>query len=287
MPNEDRFQESLHEVVGRLSDIANDFLGALAGRVDVAGANGPLIDLADRVGQSLHVVLDHASTAATTLSERLREQISQLPPEAQEDMRLIFEQMGLDETFGSNPFTDAAAASAMPDVQALLADPLGAGLRLLLERAVAEDAPLRVPARIALRKITDPKAVPAFVAQLKDRRWEIRDICVDALARIGDVSAVEPLIERLKDPDWRVRKKAARALGPFGDVRAVPALRQIVDQGPEELRAIAEDALEEIRFYATNGREPQVRVRTRVEEALEGYLTGREPGRGTGPIEEG
>jgi HEAT repeat protein len=84
----------------------------------------------------------------------------------------------------------------------------------------------RIHAVEILGSASDPRAVTALVAALRDDHPDIRRLSALALREIGSIRSVEPLIDRLSDPEekWKTRICAAEALGRIGTTSAVEGL---------------------------------------------------------------
>lgn len=131
----------------------------------------------------------------------------------------------------------------------------------------ASDYKVRLSAALNLAKVQDPRAVPAFVAALRDRDRTVRGVAAAALGRQVTASTAAPAREAalaaLKraasgDSDAFVRKQAQkafdaiRAAGPGGDEGPAASGGVYVNVGPmsstarggDELRALMRTTVE-------------------------------------------
>ena len=94
-----------------------------------------------------------------------------------------------------------------------------------------------------LGRSTDPRAVEALVAALRDEDFLVQQAASEALGRIGS-PAVERLIVAVGDLEQRsmARLVAVEALGSTGDARAVDPLLKVLQDG-DDLRSTAATAL--------------------------------------------
>lgn len=98
----------------------------------------------------------------------------------------------------------------------------------------------------ALGDIGEP-AVPSLLSVLRTDDEVLRQGAIAALDLVGR-PAVTALVRALRtDDDWRVRRGAAAALGEIGDRRAADDLIRALDDGREEVRDAAREALGSIR----------------------------------------
>ncbi len=158
----------------------------------------------------------------------------------------------------------ALAAIGEPAREVLIAS-LGAG-----------SGRIRGAAALALGRLGGQGAAPALVGALNDPDEEVRHRAAGALGDIGEPAipallsairageadilpevtaafdqigrpAVAALDVALGDGDWRIRRGAAAALGVIGDPRSTDALIRALDDGREEVRQAAREALGSIR----------------------------------------
>lgn len=85
-----------------------------------------------------------------------------------------------------------------------------------LEEALHDERAVKCQAVIALGKLKQKKAVPALLAQLKDRAPEVRYHACNALGEIGELANPEPLQNLLDDKEGMVRRGAEAALTKLG-----------------------------------------------------------------------
>ncbi len=109
----------------------------------------------------------------------------------------------------SNENVRAAAARSLGELQDVKA--LGD-----LEEALHDERAVKCQAVIALGKLKHKKAVPALLAQLKDRAPEVRYHACNALGEIGELANPEPLQNLLDDKEGMVRRGAEAALTKLG-----------------------------------------------------------------------
>ncbi len=93
----------------------------------------------------------------------------------------------------------------------------------LIEMSRSGDAIARANAIIVLRKLKDPRAIPALIVLLS---LEPVSYASRALREFGK-DAVEPLLNALRKKNGNARRLAVRALGNIDDQRAVRALQKI------------------------------------------------------------
>ena len=92
----------------------------------------------------------------------------------------------------------------------------------------------RYRAAEALGRIADEKAVKPLIQGLHDNRDHVRYMAAKGLRELGDSDAIEPMIILLKDENRYVRMMAVRALGTIGGDKAGGALRQALENEPDE-----------------------------------------------------
>jgi HEAT repeat protein len=107
---------------------------------------------------------------------------------------------------------------------------------------------VRAAALRALQNFKDGTNEDLFILGLKDYFNDVRKAAleglvsrVEVLNQEGVVGAVEPLIECLRDERWEVRSLAVEALGKIGDPKAVPGLVALLDRADqaEEVAIVA------------------------------------------------
>ncbi|MCE5338949.1 MAG: HEAT repeat domain-containing protein [Methanomicrobiaceae archaeon] len=108
----------------------------------------------------------------------------------------------------------------------------------------------------ALGDISEP-AVPSLLSALRTDEEGLRQGVIAALGQIGR-PAVASLALALGADDWRVRRGAAAALGEINDPGSVDALIEALDDGREEVRQAARQALGGIRRHNTNEGAPEL-----------------------------
>ncbi len=84
---------------------------------------------------------------------------------------------------------------------------------------------IRWAACIILRKIGNPRAVPAYAVALRDRDAHVRCSAALGLADHGDRRAVEPLLDWILNGDNPYL--GVKGLGQTGDPAVIPFLRQM------------------------------------------------------------
>lgn len=125
------------------------------------------------------------------------------------------------------------------------------GVRQLIEDAYYDsDEPMRISALFAMGRSADVRWRGLVRAELKNPSPAMRTEAAFACGELEARSAVEELIALLGDTVARVRLAAIFALGRIGGRDAKDALEAVVlSENPEDVAA-AEEALEEMQFYA-------------------------------------
>ncbi|GAC1653719.1 MAG: hypothetical protein NVS4B3_17060 [Gemmatimonadaceae bacterium] len=78
-------------------------------------------------------------------------------------------------------------------------------------------AEVRIAVAKALKRLFDPRAVPALISLLADGDWRVRAQAARSIGVIGASEAVPLLAAALYDPSWWVRFRAALSLAQLGD----------------------------------------------------------------------
>lgn len=124
---------------------------------------------------------------------------------------------------------DALAASASPEIEAVLIEVLRTG-NALMRQSAAE----------ALARQGKSEAVPVLSQALQDDNPWVRRAAAYALGHIGDQSAAAVLIDKLADETMLVRRSAAYALGALRATVAIAPLKvSLTDQDPQVRRNAA------------------------------------------------
>ena len=119
-----------------------------------------------------------------------------------------------------------------------------------------KDPQKRSQAANALAKSCDTRATEALLAALKDEEVSVRVAVVSALGQLGDRSAIEPLIEATSDDSWQVRAALARTLASFQvyasnnatlNALANPGEKKITEEGDLRARCLAILAVNQLR----------------------------------------
>ncbi|MBI1952957.1 MAG: HEAT repeat domain-containing protein [Candidatus Omnitrophica bacterium] len=105
------------------------------------------------------------------------------------------------------------------------------------------DDNVRWQAAIEMEALASPKAVPALIGALKDKKPLVRIGAAEALNGIPDPKALDPLIAALRDRESPVRRAAAQALGKIGDRKAVRPLTRALRHHDFQTRRKAVEAL--------------------------------------------
>lgn len=133
-----------------------------------------------------------------------------------------------------------ARAAQAGDQQAMLeaaerlrAEPSKNGVKALVRYgALVEDVDVYIAARDALAAATEGKAREELLKSCeKSKRFEMRVLCVDALALCDDDEATTAIGERLEDKEGPVRIAAIRALGRQAKRACVPLLFERLGAG--------------------------------------------------------
>ncbi len=136
------------------------------------------------------------------------------------------------------------------DVRKLAAEALGKigkpAVESLLQLLKDEDKLVQGLAAGGLIEVRDINALELLIQALKDEDSFVRGIAATTLIMIGK-PAVEPLIQALINEDKFVRENAAKALGEIRDPRAVKSLTDALKDEDNNVRTVAEEALEKIK----------------------------------------
>jgi HEAT repeat protein len=135
-----------------------------------------------------------------------------------------------------------------PRVRAKLLEVVGQkqgsnAVRLLLPGLQDINPAVRKSAVDALARL-GPSAVAPLREALQDNSAYIRSGAVEALGIIGDANFIDLAPALLQDESALVRKETAQVLAKSKEESVVPALRIALKDKDEEIRKIAEDALE-------------------------------------------
>jgi HEAT repeat protein len=132
-----------------------------------------------------------------------------------------------------------------------------AGIRQLIEEAYySPDEEMRVSSLQAMARSADVRWRPLIRAELDSPSAEMRAEAAYACGELEAKSALYELLDLLTDDDARVRLNSIFALGRLGGRDARDALEIIVAGENEEEAEAAEQALEEMDFYASAGSVP-------------------------------
>jgi HEAT repeat protein len=127
------------------------------------------------------------------------------------------------------------------------------GVRQLIEDAYyASEDELRVSALIAMGRSADVHWRNYVRAELQSPSASMRAAAAEACGELEVKGAREELLELLLDPEQSVRLATIIALGRVGGREAQEALRTIANEGEAPEAQAAEDALDEMAFYADN-----------------------------------
>jgi HEAT repeat protein len=127
------------------------------------------------------------------------------------------------------------------------------GVRQLIEDAYySPDEELRVSALIAMGRSADVHWRNYVRAELQSPSTAMRAAAAEACGELEVNSARQALLELLLDPEQPVRLATITALGRIGGREAQEALRTIANEGEAVEAQAAEDALDEMAFYADN-----------------------------------
>jgi HEAT repeat protein len=119
---------------------------------------------------------------------------------------------------------------------------------LLLERLTNDTDPaVREEAAAILGKRRIADAVPALVAALGDKQWEVSVAAAVSLGRIRDARALPALVQLLGDKEWRRRGGAVVGLGW---IRQKEAINHLIDMTRDKEPAVARTAVEFLRHIS-------------------------------------
>jgi len=105
----------------------------------------------------------------------------------------------------------------------------------------------RRDAAIALSKFDDPRVVAPLIKAMGDSSATVRGFVCHALGRVKAPDAIDALVKVLaEDEDRYVRQHAATALGEQGGRRATEALTVALNNGSENVRQAAREALDKL-----------------------------------------
>jgi hypothetical protein len=116
-----------------------------------------------------------------------------------------------------------------------------------------KDAAVRTRAAEILGWLQLDRGIEYLLPQLRDVNADVRDKVIEALGRARTDRVIEPLLVALRGDarvgtvDTRLRVAAAKALGEVASDRAVPALIVDLTLGELEVRAVAAEALKQIK----------------------------------------
>jgi len=99
----------------------------------------------------------------------------------------------------------------------------------------------------ALEKTPDVSLIPVLLKGLNDRDRDVRRYIAGALKKLGN-PAVDALVDSLNNrrKSENERKYAAEALGDIGDTSAIPVLVGAIEDGSEEIKIYAAQALQKM-----------------------------------------
>jgi HEAT repeat protein len=117
----------------------------------------------------------------------------------------------------------------------------GEVLPALIDLLAHDHANLRMHAALALGELRDPAAVPGLIRALDDADTNVRFHAIEALGRLGAPQAVAPLARIAQSGDFFLSFPAVDALSRTDDATVVPALLTLL--GQPLLRRAVIDAL--------------------------------------------
>ena len=125
------------------------------------------------------------------------------------------------------------------------------GVRQLIEEAYyAPEEARRLSALVAMGRSADIRWRRLVRAELTNPDPAMRAQAAYACGELEARSALRELLDLLQDPKQEVRLAAMFALGHIGGPQARDALQEVVENGDEVEAGAAEEALEEMDFYA-------------------------------------
>lgn len=141
----------------------------------------------------------------------------------------------------------AAERALRPAIRALERSPHPEALAVLRRAYDCSLSPWgRSWAAHAIASLPDERRWGFLRAELEAPVWQVRMVCVQALAPCSDSAPL--LLNALHDPQWRVRDAAARALGRAEPTAPVlDALEFALNDADERVIATAERALDRLR----------------------------------------
>lgn len=143
----------------------------------------------------------------------------------------------------------AEAKSAPPELQAKILDDLRSSASdkkveaLALGFVRAEDPEVRVAAFDVLDASGSAKHRERFIAGLKDPHWEMRVLCLDALARLKDKDAFKQAKQLMADKDRRVQIASVDILLRTGGKEVMEPLIEALGTATDRVQDDIADAL--------------------------------------------
>jgi len=101
---------------------------------------------------------------------------------------------------------------------------------------------------IAIAKIEDKRAVPAFLKTYQNESEEIQLLSAMVLYKlVEDVAYLSALADALHSKDYKIRGKVIWTLGDLGDQKIIPLLQDALDDADSRIRDIAQKAIEKLK----------------------------------------
>jgi len=107
----------------------------------------------------------------------------------------------------------------------------GAGVQRALQRTKLTEERVRMLTIVEQMAIPDPGLTKLLTSELKQKDWTLRAAAAGALGVVGDIFAVDPLFERYaRDKIWQVKVACIEALGKTRRPEVVPRLIDLLDK---------------------------------------------------------
>jgi len=129
--------------------------------------------------------------------------------------------------------------------------PLGSPqVKELIEQAYrSDDVKVKASALYAMGRNCDPAWLPIIIEEKDNSEPMIRYEVAEACGELGREETVSTLVELAGDGDIQVRKASVRALEQIDGPRARQALRQLLNSPHQDVREVAQEALEELEIF--------------------------------------
>jgi HEAT repeat protein len=128
---------------------------------------------------------------------------------------------------------ESVACLAVPEIERIIRDAYESG-----------DLKLKQSAIYAMGRTSDPRWLPAVLAELGHESAAVRYEAVGAAGLLGEESTVPQIVRLIGDKDPEVALAGVRALGAVGGPTAQSALRRCLNLDDEVLEDAAQEALD-------------------------------------------